>query len=57
MATEDQQVTSMLEGAYALMLAFQETISHALDGDHPDAEEVEQWLKHYEQMRREANDA
>ena len=51
MPTTAQQamLLASLHDAYDLLVAFQETIATALEGDHPQAEALESWLFFYEQ--------
>lgn len=44
---------SMLRWAYALMVEFHSVIEHSLDGDHPDRQEVLNWLERYEEWEQE----
>ena len=39
----------MVARAYVLLQEFQKVIGAALEGDHPEAEAVENWLKRYEE--------
>lgn len=47
--TQTEQ-TKMLTGAYVLLCDFYETIHSMLEGDHPSAKALDNWLTLYERM-------
>lgn len=48
MNIDHMDALSELGEAYGLLREFQETIDNSMEGDHPMAEEVDDWLKRYE---------
>jgi hypothetical protein len=42
----------MVARAYALIKEFQKVIATSLEGDHPEAEAVENWLSRYEEATK-----
>ena len=49
MTAQQALLMASLHDAYDLLVAFQETIANALEGDHPQSEALESWLLFYEQ--------
>ena len=43
---------SLLEDAYSLLFEFEKTVDTALDGDHPNKDEITLWCDTYEKYKR-----
>ena len=48
-----EESIKMCTVAYRLLVSFQQAIDNQLEGDHPDAVEVERWLSLYEDHEKD----
>jgi uncharacterized protein YfcZ (UPF0381/DUF406 family) len=51
MLDEIERLRAANEGAYALLCEFADTINNSLEGDHPNKDEVLQWITQHEDDR------
>lgn len=47
----DRDDNDLLSEAYDLLCDFEDTVNKALEGDHPQARQLTQWLTRYEKLK------